>query len=234
MNNKEVRSLEFEIRAEEGAKEGRKGRLTGMPIVFEQVTDLGWIREVIDRDALNDTDLRDVRFLVGHDTSMIPLARSRNNNENSTMQLTVTDRGMEIRVDLDTEGNPRAKELYSAVQRGDISGMSFMFTVDRDEWEDLESDHPLRRIRSIGRVFEVSAVTFPAYEGTDIQAASDGAALESVRASLESAKQKLAEERAAAAAEEEAKAAEEAEQERRRAVLERLENLKKEVKPNEV
>ena len=214
--NKEIRSLEFEIRAEQGEKEGRAGRLTGTPIVFSQVTDLGWIREVIDPGALDQTDLRDVRFLVGHDTSGIPLARSRNNNENSTMQLTVTDRGMEIRVDLDIENNPRAKELYSAVQRGDISGMSFMFTVDRDEWEDLDTDQPLRHVRSIGRVFEVSAVTFPAYEGTDIQAADEGGALESAKASLESARQRLEEERA-----------KEAEEARRTAVLEWLENYKK-------
>ena len=221
--DKEVRSLEFEIRAEETGNEERAGRLTGMPIVFNQETNLGFCRETIDAGALEKTDLRDVRFLVGHDTSMIPLARSRNNNENSTMQLTVTERGMEIRVDLDIAGNPRAKELYSAVKRGDISGMSFMFTVDKDEWEELDTDSPLRHIRSIGRVFEVSAVTFPAYEGTSLEAAAVDNALESAIASLESAKRMLAEERAA-----------KAEQERRRALIERLENLKKEVKPNEV
>jgi len=214
MMNKEVRSLEFEIRAEETGSEERAGRITGTPIVFNQVTDLGWIREMIDPGALDNTDLKDVRFLVGHDTSMIPLARSRNNNENSTMQLTVTARGMEIRVDLDIEGNPRAKELYSAVKRGDISGMSFMFTVDKDSWEDLETDKPLRRITSISRVFEVSAVTFPAYEGTDLQAASEGDALESAKASLESAREQLAEERAA-----------QAEEERRTALIERLNKL---------
>ena len=213
--NKEVRSLEFEIRAEETGSEERAGRLTGTPIVFNQVTDLGWIREMIEPGALDNADLKDVRFLVGHDTSGIPLARSRNNNENSTMQLTVTERGMEIRVDLDIENNPRAKELYSAVKRGDISGMSFMFTVDKDAWEDLESEQPLRRITSISRVFEVSAVTFPAYEGTDIQAASEDAALESARVSLESARKQAAEDRAA-----------QAEQERRTALLERLNNLK--------
>ena len=213
--NKEVRSLEFEIRAEETGSEERAGRLTGTPIVFNQVTDLGWIREMIEPGALDNADLKDVRFLVGHDTSGIPLARSRNNNANSTMQLTVTERGMEIRVDLDIENNPRAKELYSAVKRGDISGMSFMFTVDKDAWEDLESEQPLRRITSISRVFEVSAVTFPAYDGTDIQAASEDAALESARVSLESARKQAAEDRAA-----------QAEQERRTALLERLNNLK--------
>lgn len=221
--NKEVRSLEFEIRAEETGNEERAGRLTGTPIVFNQVTDLGWIREVIEPGALDNADLKDVRFLVGHDTSGIPLARSRNNNENSTMQLTVGENGMDIRVDLDIENNPRAKELYSAVKRGDITGMSFMFTVDKDAWEDLESDQPLRRITAISRVFEVSAVTFPAYEGTSLEAASEDSALESARASLESARKQLEEERAA-----------QAEQERRTALLERLENLTKEVKHDEV
>ena len=215
--NKEIRSLEFEIRAEETGKEERAGRLTGTPIVFNQVTDLGWIREVIEPGALDDTDLKDVRFLVGHDTTGIPLARSRNNNENSTMQLSVNDNGMDIRVDLDIENNPRAKELYSAVKRGDISGMSFMFTVDKDSWEDLESEQPLRRINSISRVFEVSAVTFPAYEGTSLEAASEDSALESARASLESARKQLAEERAA-----------QAEEERRTALIARLEKLTKE------
>ena len=213
--NKEIRSLEFEIRAEETGNEERAGRLTGTPIVFNQVTDLGWIREVIEPGALDNTDLKDVRFLVGHDTSGIPLARSRNNNASSTMQLSVNENGMDIRVDLDIENNPRAKELYSAVKRGDITGMSFMFTVDKDAWEDLESEQPLRRITAISRVFEVSAVTFPAYEGTSLEAASEDSALESARASLESARKQLAEDRAA-----------QAEAERRTALLERLNNLK--------
>ena len=212
--NKEVRSLEFEILAEETGQEKRAGRLTGTPIVFDQATDMGWYQEIIDKDALIGCDLKDVRFLVGHDTTGIPLARSRNNNENSTMQLTVTDRGMEIRVDLDIENNPRAKELYSAVQRGDISGMSFMFIVDRDEWSDIDTDYPKRTILGIRTVLEVSAVAFPAYPQTDIQAASEGESLESVRASLESAKQKLAEERAA-----------QAEEERRMALIERLNKI---------
>ena len=215
--DKEIRVFNFETRAEENEEHGTF--ITGTPIVFEQKTDLGFCAEIIDRDALNETDLKDVRFLIGHNTSMIPLARSRNNNENSTMQMTVTNEGMKIRVDLDTENNAEARALYSAVKRGDISGMSFMFTVDRDEWADTDSDYPTRRVMSIRKVFEVSAVAFPAYEGTDIQAASEGDTLESVKASLESARQQLEEERAAAA-----------EQERRTAVLEWLENYKKEEK----
>ena len=186
MSKKEIRTFNFEVRADQNEEHG--SHLTGTPIVFDSKTDMGWYDEIIDKDALAETDLRDVRFLVNHNTDMIPLARSRNNNENSTMQLSVGDNGMNIRVDLDTENNADSRALYSAVERGDISGMSFMFTVDRDEWDDLESEHPVRRVLSIGRVFEVSAVTWPAYEATSIQARGLSEALESAKESLESAK----------------------------------------------
>ena len=211
----QTRAFSFEVRAEKDEKHGTY--ITGTPIVFDQATDMGWYEEKIDHQALAGADLRDVRFLIGHNTDMIPLARSRNNNENSTMQMVVTDRGMEIRVDLDTENNAEARALYSAVKRGDMSGMSFMFIADKDSWEDIDTDYPKRTIMSIRKVFEVSAVAFPAYEQTDIQAASEGQTLDSVRASLESAKQKLAEDRAL-----------QAEAERRTALLERLEKLTKE------
>ena len=186
---KEIRAFEFEVRAE---AQDEKKVLTGRPIVFNQRTNLGWYDEIIEAGALADTDLKDVRFLVNHNTDMIPLARSRNNNVNSTMQMEVVPgAGMSIRVDLDTENNAEAKSLYSAVERGDISGMSFMFSVDKDSWEDLESEHPTRHILAISRVFEVSAVTFPAYEATSIQARGLSDALESAKASLESAKAEL-------------------------------------------
>ena len=221
MSEREYRAFQFEVRADQSEEHGTY--ITGTPIVFGQKTDMGWYEESIDRDALKETDLKDVRFLVGHNTSMIPLARSRNNNENSTMQMVVTDHGMDIRVDLDTENNAEAKALYSAVKRGDMSGMSFMFIVDKDSWEEVDTEHPKRTIRSIRTVLEVSAVAFPAYPGTTIQAAAEGETLDSVKASLESARQQLAEERAV-----------QAEQERRTALLERLSNLTKEVKQNEV
>lgn len=193
MNNygKELRSFSFDIRGERDEQHG--DHITGIPIVFNQRTELmGW-DEVIAPGALDNTDLRDVRFLVNHDTSMIPLARSRNNNENSTMQMTVEPDGMHIRVDLDTEGNSEARSLYSAVKRGDISGMSFMFRVDSDAWEDLDSDRPLRTITGISKVFEVSAVTWPAYEQTSIEARSSAKELESSASVLESARKAEAE-----------------------------------------
>ena len=101
------------------------------------------------------------------------------------MQMEVDKDGMGIRVNLDTENNSEARNLYSAIKRGDITGMSFMFTIDDEEWENLESDHPTRHIRKIGQVFEVSAVTFPAYEATEISAR-DKEALESAKTLLES------------------------------------------------
>ena len=189
---KEIRSFNFDVRAEQNEEHGN--HLTGQPIVYNERTNLGWYDEIIEDGALADTDLRDVRFLVNHNTDMIPLARSRNNNTNSTMQLEVVPgAGMNIRVDLDTENNAEAKSLYSAVSRGDLSGMSFMFTVDADAWEDIESDHPTRRIRAISRVFEVSAVTFPAYEATSIQARGLSEALESAKESLENERARVAE-----------------------------------------
>lgn len=189
--NKEIRMFDFEIRAESNEEYGHF--LTGNPIVYGSQTELynprrGRYQEIIEQGALAETDLRDVRFLVNHNTDMIPLARSRNNNENSTMQMTVDpEQGMFIRVNLDIENNADARSLYSAVQRGDISGMSFMFTVGEDKW-DLEGELPVRHVRSIGRVMEVSAVTFPAYEETSIQTRGLSDALDSAWDSLDSAK----------------------------------------------
>ena len=186
MDKVELRAFTFEVRAEQDENHGNI--LTGRPIVYDSRTDLGWYDEIIENGALADTDLRDVRFLVNHNTDMIPLARSRNNNANSTMQMSVDDEGMVIRVDLDVENNSEAKNLYSAVERGDIDGMSFMFTVDGDRWDDIDSEHPVRTITSISRVLEVSAVTFPAYQATSISARGLDSALDNAKSSLESVK----------------------------------------------
>ena len=177
----ERREFLFDVQADGHHIEGR-------PIVYGSVTNLGDFDEVIEPGALRNTDLKDVRFLVNHNLSMIPLARSRRNNGNSTMQLTVDEAGLGIWVDLDTENNSEARALYSAVSRGDISGMSFLFGVDAEEWTDLNTDHPTRHITSIGGVVEVSAVSFPAYDDTSIEARSKEA-LESARSALERARQ---------------------------------------------
>jgi len=186
METKEIRSFDFDINATESEERGKY--IEGRAIVYNQRTNLGWYDEIIASDALKDTDLRDVRLLVNHNTDMVPLARSRNNNANSTMQLTVDEEGLLIRANLDIENNNDAKALYSAIERHDLDGMSFMFVVDKDAWDDLESDHPTRTITGIRRVLEVSGVTFPAYSATSLQARGLAEALDSAKASLESAK----------------------------------------------
>lgn len=186
MNPLEQRSYSFDVQAEE-TESGNI--ITGRPIVYNSRTNIGPFDEIIDPGALDGADLTDVRFLVNHDTSKIPLARSRRNNGNSTMKLSVDSFGMNIdRIDLDIENNMDARALHSAVKRGDVSGMSFMFSVDDEAWENLESDHPTRHIRKIGSVVEVSAVTFPAYESTEINARSKEA-LDNARSALDKARQ---------------------------------------------
>lgn len=184
----ERRNYQFEVRAEE-ADDGIK-ILSGRPIVYNSPTDIGgWFEEEIARGALDETDLTDVRFLVNHNTDMIPLARSRRNNGNSTMQMRVDQDGLFLeKVELDVENNGDAKALYSAISRGDVSGMSFMFSVEEEEWDYSNEDYPRRTITKIGSVVEVSAVTWPAYDSTYIDARSNEA-LESAKAVLERAKE---------------------------------------------
>lgn len=191
MHKKELeqRSYTFEVRAEQN---DNGAIITGRPIVYNSRTDLCLFDEIIDSGALDETDLTDVRFLVNHDISKIPLARSRRNNGNSTMHLTPDMQGLSMDwVKLDVENNSEARALYSAVQRKDITGMSFMFSIDGERWEDLESDHPTRHITKIGSIVEISAVTFPAYDATSINARSKNA-LENARAALENERQRNA------------------------------------------
>lgn len=184
----ERRSYSFEVRAEE-TDNGEK-IITGRPIVYGIRTNIGPFDEVIEPGALDNTDLTDVRFLVNHNTDMIPLARSRRNNGNSTMKMTPDYQGLNLDfVKLDVENNTTSRALYSAVNRGDLTGMSFMFSVDDEEWENLESDHPTRHIRAISSVVEVSAVTFPAYDATEINARNKEA-LENAKATLENVRNK--------------------------------------------
>jgi len=171
----------YETREEDG-----QGIIEGHPVVYDQMTDLGYFDEIIERGALDKTDLRDVRLCLNHDTSVV-YARSRSNTPDSTMRIWVEEDGLHFRANLDME-NPLAKAYYSMIERRDIDKMSFMFSVDGDTWEDLDSEHPTRRINSIGSIVEISAVTFPAYGSTEIQARSKEA-LESARQQLESERQ---------------------------------------------
>lgn len=194
MKNREIRTILGKV--ERRATEDGQIRLTGQPIVFNQKTDIGgWFSEEIAPEAIDDSVLRDVCFLVNHDFSGIPLARSRNNNANSNLRFTKTDAAVDMETDLDPR-NPKAVELDSAIERGDIQGMSFAFIVDGEVWSNLDSDYPNRRITHISEIFEVSAVTWPAYEGTSIQSERS---LESSLESLKRAREELESARARSA-----------------------------------
>ena len=166
--------------------------VVGMPVVFDSPTVIrDWwsgdeYTEIIARDALANTDMSDVLLCVNHEYEKIPLARSKNGK--GTLSLEVTDTGLSMRASLDTERNPEAAALYSAIERGDITGMSFMFRVRGDSWQGLETDQPIRTITDISIIHEVSAVNDPAYPQTSISARSseetEKSVLEEARARL--------------------------------------------------
>lgn len=177
------------------SEDGSKITIIGQPVVFNQKTDIaGLWSESIAPGAIDTETLRDVRLLINHDFSGVPLARSRRNNANSTMRATFNDFAVDMEADLDAK-NPKAIEVDSAIKRGDITGMSFAFLVDGEEWDDLDTDYPHRTITHVSVIYEFSICTFPAYEGTSVASRSLDSgkrSLADARAALESARQKAA------------------------------------------
>ena len=175
--------------------DGQKITIVGQPVVFDQNTDIaGLWSESIAPGAIDTETLRDVRLLINHDFSGVPLARSRRNNANSTMRATFNDFAVDMEADLDAK-NPKVIEVDSAIKRGDITGMSFAFLVDGEEWDDLDTDYPHRTITHVSVIYEFSICTFPAYEGTSVASRSLDSGKKSLadaRAALESARQKAA------------------------------------------
>lgn len=164
---KEVRITE--VRAQEPTADGNGTLLiVGTPIVFETPTTIndptGSYTEVIERGALDEADLTDSRLLVNHDMTRIPLARTP-----KTMQFSITDKGLEMRAELpDTE---EARTAYTAVKRGDLTGMSFAFTVP-EGGDSYDAKTNTRTITKIAKVYEVSLVNFPAYPTASAEARS--------------------------------------------------------------
>ena len=158
------------FRAVENEEEGSV--IEGTPIVFNQDTKMqdwaGEYNERIDVHALDNADLKDIRLFVNHDTNKIALARTKNGR--GTMSFNIDNEGLHIKATLDTENNQEARSLYSAIKRGDMDGMSFMFRIKSQEWFDLDTECPTRVIKEISIVHEVSVVNFPAYPQTSINA----------------------------------------------------------------
>ena len=162
--------------------------IQGHAAVFNQLVNIGgWFNEIIERGAFDGCDFSDVSLFVNHETNQIPLARSRISQSSSTMEVEVDDIGLFIRAHVDIETNPEAKKLHSSINRGDLDGMSFMFRIKEQKWENLDTDMPTRRILKIGKVYEVSAVNYPAYDQTDISAR-DQSALALAKQTLEEAR----------------------------------------------
>lgn len=177
-----------DFRAAPPAEDKKTRRLEGHAAVFNTMTSIGdWYNEVIERGAFDGCDFDDVLFFVNHNLDKIPLARSRRNNGNSTMQITIDDVGLSVGADVDVENNVEARQLASSIDRQDISGMSFLFRVKEDKWENLDTDMPTRRILKIAKVYEVSAVGWPAYPTTDINAR-DKLALDNAKLALDNAR----------------------------------------------
>jgi HK97 family phage prohead protease len=162
---KEIRLAE--IRANEPA--GESGLIiSGVPIVYDTPTVIdspaGRYTEIIRRGALDSADLTDARLLYNHDLSKIPLARTP-----KTMTLERGPAGLEMTAVLpDTE---EARSVYTAVKRGDLSGMSFAFKVPQggDRWDRANKT---REILKIEKIYEISVVPYPAYAETSVEARS--------------------------------------------------------------
>ena len=156
-----------EIRANE-PKGSSSLILSGTPIVYDQPTTInapfGEYIEVIKRGALDHADISDVRLLYNHDMNKVPLARTP-----KTMHLTHGPAGLSMRAELPDSEDGRS--VHTAVERGDLSGMSFAFTVPKDG-SHYDAKTNTRTITKIDKVYECSITAFPAYPQTSVEARS--------------------------------------------------------------
>ena len=151
-----------EVRVKElRALENEEMTVEGYAVVYDNVTDLGWCKEVIDRNAFNDCDMSDVCMKYNHLDNVLIMARTRN----KSLELINDEHGLKIRAKLiDTQNN---KDIFKSIQAGLLDKMSFAFVVRKQEW-DYEKD--TRTILSIEKLFDVSVVDVPAYDNTEIYA----------------------------------------------------------------
>jgi len=163
---KETRFSSIETRSD---GENNKMIVEGYAIVFDEETLIGdenrGFIEVIDRNALAETNMKDVPFKYNHNDVTLILARTRN----GSLSLEVDDKGLKIRAELiDTTSNV---DIYKSIVAGLLDKMSFAFTVKSQSW-DRSGKVPKRTITAIDRLFDVSVVDLPAYDQTSIQASS--------------------------------------------------------------
>jgi HK97 family phage prohead protease len=160
-DNREYRTIPlFETRkAEEGGAESyivEGYASTFEPYVLFEEDGIQY-KEQITPDAFNECDMSDVIFCKDHEGTVF--ARTRNN----TLELSVDDKGLFTRTDLSKTASARA--MFEEIQAGMYDQMSFAFIVREDDYDKKEH---LRTIRKVEKLFDVSAVSFPANPGTDI------------------------------------------------------------------
>ena len=147
--------------------EDEKMIVEGYAIVFDEETLIGdeerGFIESIDKNALKETNMKDVPFKYNHNDVTLILARTRN----GSLTLEVDEKGLKIRAELiDTTSNV---DIYKSIVAGLLDKMSFAFTVKSQSW-DRSGKIPKRTITAIDRLFDVSVVDLPAYDQTSIQA----------------------------------------------------------------
>lgn len=141
-------------------------KIEGIPIVFEQPTvlyeyDGVKFYEIIDRDALNGAKIDDVVLNIDHRGK--PAAKTKN----GTLKIQIRENDVVIQADLSK--NATGRELHEDISNGFYDKMSFAFTVTEDSYD---RDTRTRRILKIDRLYDVSAVTVPAYDQTSLNARS--------------------------------------------------------------
>lgn len=165
-HNNYIRMADIQA-AEVTAEDDGKMIVEGLAVVFDQPTvlfklsDGTEIKEVIERGALDNTDVRDCFFKYNHSNHTMGMARVKN----GTLQLEIRDEGLFIRAELaDTTAG---RDLYTLIKRGDIDKMSFAFDIEEEEFDETEY---MFRVKKISKLWDVAAVNVPAYDGTRIYA----------------------------------------------------------------
>lgn len=168
---REYRNMTVQIRKDEGWEDEPSKVVAGYATTFEQPYQLysgdGWeLWEVVDRGAFDETDMKDVIMQYDHEGRVF--ARTRNN----TLEVNVDEKGLFIKADLG--GTEIGRELYEEIAGGYTDRMSFGFTVSAES-EDREKNEAgitiyTRHIKSVGKLYDVSAVSIPANDGTSIAA----------------------------------------------------------------
>lgn len=168
-----TRCFPFEYRTDEEKKDEEKsdGYIRGDGAVLDQFTDIGgWFREKLDINAFDGVDLSKVKGFFNHDinekaltSNLIPLEKK------GGMEITVDKKNKKVIVDQHLNlKRGDANDLYLGIQDGVFDGMSFMFGIKEEKWEDLDTDYPTRIILKVDPVIEFSVVNYPAYKQTSI------------------------------------------------------------------